>query len=333
MSADAVGLAILGAGRMGRFHAECLRNSTAVSVLAVADTSPPALEAAQKISGDVALYETVDAAIAHPGVEACLIATPSPSHPDDVRASLAAGLHVLCEKPFLWGPAQDARDLGREARELVGAFVERGLILRENCQWPETLPAFGELFPGALDAPPETFAMRLAPASIGRELIGDALPHALSLLQALAPAEAPRLSDIRFSTHAWDARALRVDFRYHAQERAVEARVELRVTDSQPREAAYALDGRRARRDVRLEDYALTLVDEDDGRSVPLPDPLGRLITRFVADLEHAVTGAPKLVEGVPATPNARGERGPAREIWQRMSCLDQLVRTFDAGA
>jgi len=133
MSADAVGLAILGAGRMGRFHAECLRNSTAVSVLAVADTSPPALEAAQKIIGDVALYETVDAAIAHPGVEACLIATPSPSHPDDVRAALAADLHVLCEKPVSLDPAE-TRALA-DLAERAGRLLQVGFWRRFSPPW------------------------------------------------------------------------------------------------------------------------------------------------------------------------------------------------------
>ena len=169
--------------------------------------------------------------------------------------------------------------------------------------------------------------MRLAPAASGRELLGDALPHALSLLQALAPGAEVRLSDIRFSTHAPDAKALTLDFRYHADAHTVAARVELTATDSQPREAAYAIDGWRARREVRMEDYALTLVDEDDGRSVPLPDPLGRLVGRFVRDLEHAVTGAPNVVEGVPASTASPGS--PAREIWQRMACLEELARVL----
>ena len=39
-------------------------------------------------------------ALAHPGLEACLVATPTPTHPAVVEAALDAGLHVLCEKPL-----------------------------------------------------------------------------------------------------------------------------------------------------------------------------------------------------------------------------------------
>ncbi|MDP9463849.1 MAG: Gfo/Idh/MocA family oxidoreductase, partial [Actinomycetota bacterium] len=38
-------------------------------------------------------------------VEACLLATPTPLHPQQVRAAIDAGLHVLCEKPLSLDPA------------------------------------------------------------------------------------------------------------------------------------------------------------------------------------------------------------------------------------
>lgn len=141
MSADPVRLALLGAGRMGRFHAECLRNSAAVEVLAVADTSPSALDTTRRILGGVSTYETIGAAIAHPGVEACLIATPSPSHPADVRAAIDAGLHVLCEKPVSLDP-NETRALADLARR-TDRLLQVGFWRRFSPPWLRAHEAIG----------------------------------------------------------------------------------------------------------------------------------------------------------------------------------------------
>jgi len=59
-------------------------------------------------------------ALALPGVDAAAIATPPHTHGALAREALAAGKHVLCEKPF----ARDAR----EARELLAAAEAAGAV-------------------------------------------------------------------------------------------------------------------------------------------------------------------------------------------------------------
>ena len=51
-------------------------------------------------------------------VEAWLIATPTPTHPDLVTAALGAGLHVLCEKPLSMDPNQ-SEELGDVVEEII----------------------------------------------------------------------------------------------------------------------------------------------------------------------------------------------------------------------
>src|SRR5205085_12132579 len=59
-------------------------------------------------------------ALALPGVEAVTIATPPHTHAPLVLEALAAGRHVLCEKPF-------ARDAS-EARAVLRAAEEAGVV-------------------------------------------------------------------------------------------------------------------------------------------------------------------------------------------------------------
>ncbi len=278
-------------------------------------TSPASLEAARRALAEgfgieARGYLDLDTLRAAEAPDALAILSPAESHGRWLDAALAAGLHVLCEKPLLW----DEPDAPGHARRLARGFDAAGLVLHENCQWPFTLPDFAALHPGALERP-ERFAMRLSPSSTGRRMLGDALPHALSLLQALSPAEQTRLEDVRFSTREASAGELEVSFVYAAPPAAIEARVHLVRSDAVPREAGYAVNGRAVRREVRPPDYRICFVA--DGREVAVPDPLGRLVARFVEEV---------------ASPPARRSASRTAEIVQRVELLDALLRAWDAG-
>jgi predicted dehydrogenase len=114
--------ALIGLGRMGRAHLDALAAVAEIDVVALAEPSATAMELATARRPDAARYERVADALAHPGVEACLVATPTPSHPEIVTAALDAGLHVLCEKPLALDP-----DLGDALGPRAAA---RGLVLQ-----------------------------------------------------------------------------------------------------------------------------------------------------------------------------------------------------------
>ncbi|HZX53527.1 MAG TPA: Gfo/Idh/MocA family oxidoreductase [Ilumatobacteraceae bacterium] len=115
-------LALVGLGRMGTVHARALAGIAEIKVVAVADPSADARAAAAELfPGALLVAEPADA-FEVGGVEACLLATPTPLHPAHVRSALAAGLHVLCEKPLSLDPA--------EAMQLHGAATGAGLVLQ-----------------------------------------------------------------------------------------------------------------------------------------------------------------------------------------------------------
>ncbi|CAL9617655.1 Gfo/Idh/MocA family protein [Streptomyces sp. enrichment culture] len=110
-------IGILGLGRIGAFHAETLSGLDAVDSLVVADPSAGAAEAAaERFGAEVA--HSPEALLAA-GVDGVVIAAATDAHPGLIRAAVAAGLPVFCEKPV-------ARTMG-EGVEVLKVVEEAGV--------------------------------------------------------------------------------------------------------------------------------------------------------------------------------------------------------------
>jgi len=96
---DPLRVAIVGVGRMGALHARTLAKVPEIELVAVVDARP---EAVRKAAGDTGAeaMESLNALVARSDVEAWVVATPTPTHPELVGIALDAGVHVLCEKPL-----------------------------------------------------------------------------------------------------------------------------------------------------------------------------------------------------------------------------------------
>jgi predicted dehydrogenase len=312
-------IGIVGARRarqgLGPFVAKWLARHGA-DVVAHAGTSEATIAAASadlaRLAGVHARgYVGVAALLEGEDLDAAAILSPPEHHGEALDACLAAGLHVLCEKPLLLPSEPRAADVAvARVRAYEDAFAARGLLLWENCQWPHTLPAFRALFPAAPPVP-RAFAMGLEPASHGAAMLTDALSHPLSLLQALLGAA---LVVDGISAQADRVAGSSVPDVYDLSFRAVgprgtaEARVVLRHNAVQPRRAWFALDGHHAERTLRLDDYSMQLTEGEAApeqlaapprpagaaRSVPLPDPLEAHLAAFLAALAASDQGTPE---------------------------------------
>lgn len=104
-------LAIVGLGRWGT---HLLRNFLALpgaEVVALVDpdlTQLQALRDRHHLGEAVACYQAWPQALAHPGLEAVVMATPASTHYAMIKAALEAGLHVLSEKPLTLESATSA---------------------------------------------------------------------------------------------------------------------------------------------------------------------------------------------------------------------------------
>jgi myo-inositol 2-dehydrogenase/D-chiro-inositol 1-dehydrogenase len=93
-----INVALLGAGRIGRVHAEAIRAATGATLYSVSDAIE---EAAKSLAADLGCKTlSAEEAIAAGEVDAVLIATPTDTHADLIEACARAGKAIFCEKPI-----------------------------------------------------------------------------------------------------------------------------------------------------------------------------------------------------------------------------------------
>lgn len=98
---------MVGTGFIGPVHVEGLRR-LGVTVRGVLGSSPEKSQAAAAALGLAHGYPDFSAVLADPAVAAVHLATPNRLHREQVLAALAAGKHVICEKPLALDPAETA---------------------------------------------------------------------------------------------------------------------------------------------------------------------------------------------------------------------------------
>jgi D-xylose 1-dehydrogenase (NADP+, D-xylono-1,5-lactone-forming) len=145
-SSNKVRWGIIGPGRIaGRLLKEVdrVRNATVVATASRSRQRADEFAARFRIAR---VHESYEALLADPGVDAVYIGLPNSLHHPVTMQALAAGKHVLCEKPYSRHPA--------DAVEAFDAAQAKGLVLMEAFMWRHTpkvrrfmelLPEVGEL--------------------------------------------------------------------------------------------------------------------------------------------------------------------------------------------
>ncbi|WP_371740648.1 Gfo/Idh/MocA family protein [Frigoribacterium sp. CFBP 13712] len=110
---------IVGGGFMARVHAGAARAAGA-QVVALASSSASSAGRAAGVLGVDTAHETVDDLVRDPRVDVVHVCSPNATHAPVALAALAAGKHVICEKPLATSAA--------EATALVEAAAAGGLV-------------------------------------------------------------------------------------------------------------------------------------------------------------------------------------------------------------
>jgi len=108
--------AIIGAGFMGRTHLEALRRLGSVEVAGVAAATIDEARALASPFGIERIETDYKLLLDDSSIDAVHVCTPNAMHFDVAAAALAAGKHVVCEKPLATNSA-DARKLVQLARQ------------------------------------------------------------------------------------------------------------------------------------------------------------------------------------------------------------------------
>ena len=122
-----VRILILGTGGMAKNHAEAFAAIPGVSIVAGIDTRAEPLAAFRKAHDIPHGFASVDEAIAWGGFDAVTNVTPDAAHYPTTLPFLAAGKHVLCEKPL----ATNAKD----AEAMTAAAAQAGVVNMVNLSY------------------------------------------------------------------------------------------------------------------------------------------------------------------------------------------------------
>lgn len=126
---------IIGAGRIGKVHAKTVANYPGAEVVTISDPNIESAEALAAEYGGRAVL-SADEVINDPEVQAVIICSPTPLHPEHILACAKAGKPAMCEKPV----AMDIADVENLKAELAG--LDPVVMLGFNRRFD---PNFGEI--------------------------------------------------------------------------------------------------------------------------------------------------------------------------------------------
>lgn len=122
-----VRIGIIGYGFVTKtFHLPLIGATEGIEVSAICSSRPEVVGAEQP---GIVVFDSPEALVASAAVDVVLIASTNDTHASHARLALAAGKHVIVEKPFALGLA--------EARELVAAAEAAGRLITvfQNRRW------------------------------------------------------------------------------------------------------------------------------------------------------------------------------------------------------
>lgn len=199
MSSPTLKVGIVGLGRLGQRHANNLAQRVPnAEVVAACSPVPAELDWAASQLGITTGYADYDALLAHPGLDAVFLVTPTSLHADQIIAALRAGKHVFCEKPLSLDLA-DCLKVEAEAARHPQLTIMIGFVRRFDASYHDAQQKIAQ---GLIGKPylvrsqtcdqndPSGAFMRFAPTSGGIFL--DCSVHDIDLARWLLGNPAPK---------------------------------------------------------------------------------------------------------------------------------------------
>jgi myo-inositol 2-dehydrogenase/D-chiro-inositol 1-dehydrogenase len=129
MNTQRLNVGILGAGRIGKVHAESVAFRVPEACpLAITDLNRDAAEQIAARCGIPKVAGSADQILADPAIQAVLICTPTDTHAELIARAAQAGKHIFCEKPIAHSLSKI--DVALEAVRQAGVKLQIGFNRR-----------------------------------------------------------------------------------------------------------------------------------------------------------------------------------------------------------
>lgn len=159
MSKQHLSIGVIGCGRIGRAHIKSVQSITGCRLAALASNRRPVALGEELGLGAEAVSDDYRQMLARPDIDAVIVATPTDTHLPIARDAIAAGKHLLVEKPVTMdypGAAElaaaarkagvtlmvgQSRRFPRAVAELVKRLPQIGPVFRIHIQFLVSFPA------------------------------------------------------------------------------------------------------------------------------------------------------------------------------------------------
>ena len=270
-------VAVIGARGIGKYHIReyMKRGVDVVSILGKTKESLElvASELNREFGARVRPYHDLEEMLQKEEIDAVSICTLPNTHEYFIKRCLQKQLHILCEKPFI---VRQKYDLYQESKNLLNIAKSKGSILTVNTQWPSVLENFGN----RIKLPLERLDIYMESGSRGREMLWDHMPHANSILTNLIKngvLKNPHVNlndekvSLSFDYVPRDGKKCSVNYRF-------------KHNPQRPREIEFTFNGNKFARKLN-KDYQQNFINGEE--EIPIPDPLGESIYRFIESAEN----------------------------------------------
>ena len=124
-----VRIGVLGYGAIGHEHNQAIAHVDGLVLSAVCDQNRARIDAARTLAPDIAAFDDGEDLLASDAIDLIIVSTPPSSHAEWALRAIAAGKHVVVEKPFCLTTT--------EADEMVAAAdaADRVLAVYQNRRW------------------------------------------------------------------------------------------------------------------------------------------------------------------------------------------------------
>jgi predicted dehydrogenase len=223
-------------------------------------------------------YMDFDKMVEEERPDVVVISSPSSTHYDYLVKCVELGLDIFCEKPFL---SPDLDDPKGKVEGIIEKAKGKRLIVAMNSQWPFALRYYKKMCGEIEIKKSNRFFITLSPLASGREMISEAVPHALSLLYSVLGEgeignliyESPREEEMT------------IKFKYLFGRKECEVVIKLVKGQEQPREFQFGFNDKIAKRSLNLRNYDIYF--NYGNRKWKITDPLELSVRDFIRAVEN----------------------------------------------